>query len=340
MNKRRFCRFLMAIFAGFSILLTTECSSERNDSYMVSNGAVWNTTYHITYRTDKDMNDSILKVFEDVSASVSAFNTGSLVSRFNRGDSIVADTHLRKVYERSVCINRESLGAFDPTVSPLINFWGFGYDNVANPDTSEIKEILKYVGMEKTAIRGGILTKTDPRLEFNFSAIAKGYGCDCIAEMFHRNGINDFIIEIGGEIVACGKSPRGGKWNVAIDRPVYSPANVVHDAQCVISLSNSAVATSGDYRNFRKTTSDTDNLSGIISHTIDAHTGYPVKSDLASVTIVADNCMDADAYATACLSMNPDEAEAMAKRLNLSAMFIYKDGSVWMTEKFENSVIK
>lgn len=313
----------MAFLSFFVILLLSySCSDHTN--YRETNGVVWNTTYRIIYNSSKDLNDSILNTLNVVGKSLSVFDSTSIVSNINNNKSYSTDIHFRRVFERAKQINKLSYGAFDPTIAPLINAWGFGYKN-AFPDTIHIDSILQYVGINKCFIHKDSLIKNDSRITFNFSAIAKGYGCDMVAEMFIRNSVSDFIIEIGGEVVAHGNSPRGGKWNIAIEHPDYTQNR---SAQLIISLSGSAMATSGNYRNYR-------NENGHrIAHTINPATGRPQQSDIVSATIVSEKCMDADAYATACMVLGSQKAKMMIHEQNLAAFLIFENDSTWASPKF------
>lgn len=200
---------------------------------------------------------------------------------------------------------------------------------------------MKYVGIEKTSIKDRRLIKTDARVEFNFSALAKGYGCDRVAALFERNGVNDYLIEIGGEIRLKGKNTKGEDWRISIDRPVFSNNDEIHDSQMILSLTDCAVATSGNYRNFKIVDGRR------VVHTIDRFTGKPALNDLLSATIIIPQeqnsalaspiitpCMLADAYATACMSMGSQRAKEMITKRGIAAMFILADGSIWKSPAF------
>ena len=305
-------------------------SCRQSDSYNSIDGVIWNTTYHITYNSDLNLTDSVIATLRDVGRSVSAFDSMSVVSKINRNEDVALDTHFLKVFSKSVEINSITDGAFDPTISPLINAWGFGYAQAA-ADTLAVDSLLQFVGLSKCRIDGDRLVKEDSRTTFNFSAIAKGYGCDCVAEMFRRNGINDFLIEIGGEIVASGRSPKGRAWNVAVQAP---SDNLRADAQIVVQFTDMAMATSGNYRNYRQENGRR------IAHTIDPVTGRPKQTDVVSATIVASDCMQADAYATACMVMGGQDARYMIETQGIAAFLILDDGSTWSSTAFSKFTTK
>lgn len=291
---------------------------------------VWNTVYNITYRGPESLQDSIMPVLDSVSKSASAFDSLSLVSRINRGEELPLDDILRRLYLASVDINRHSGGKFDPTVGPLVTAWGFGKGHTPTADTLNIPTLLKYVGISKTRLgEGDRLIKDDPRIEFNFSAIAKGLGCDAVAEMLERNGVTDYLIEIGGEIRSSGHSPRGDRWRVQIDAPVASADSVIHESQCIVTLGDIGIATSGNYRNFHQENGRR------FGHTINPLTGRPATTDVASATVAAPTTMEADGYATAIMAMGSRDARRMVDSLRLAAYVVTTDGKVWVSNSFK-----
>lgn len=276
-------------------------------SYKTCNGAVWGTVYNITYNSLENLDDSIRFTMECVNQSLSPFNDSSVISRINRGENIVADTMFRRAFTLSQDINRRSHGKFDPTVAPLVNLWGFGYRNYDKLPTHDmIDSTLASVGIDRCRLLpDGTISKPCRDTEFNFSAIAKGLGCDMIAEMLSRNGCNDFMIEIGGEITVKGVNRHRKPWRIMIDAPVDNGASISHNRLATITQGDGGIATSGNYRNFRHSE------SGKIWHTIDPHTGYPAKTAILSATVIAPCAAEADALATACLAMSPDSAITM-----------------------------
>lgn len=298
----------------------------KKSGYQRVEGMIWNTIYHITYKGPSELQDSILPVLNEVGKSLSVFDRNSLVSQLNEADSIMTDGHLQKIYETSVKINRLSKGNFDPTVSPLVDAWGFGIGHTPTADTLAIDSILNFIGIEKTGMREGYIYKNDPRIRFNFSAIAKGYGCDAVGEMFRRNGVNDYMVEIGGELTLRGKSPSGKDWKIAIDAPVENAAPG-EEAAMVISLTDAGVATSGNYRNYRE------EEGRKTAHTISPVTGRPFFSEILSATVVAPTCMEADGIATACMAGTLSEAMQLLEDTKTEGVLILGD-TVIMTKGF------
>ncbi len=310
-------------------IILPSCLSE---SYVKEQGMIWNTTYHITFKGPSELGDSVLAVLEDVGKSLNVFNKTSLVSRANEADSTIIDRHFKRVYQASMNMNSASNGMFDPTLSPLITAWGFGPGHEISPDTLAIDSILDFVGIGKTRLKGDMLVKEDRRIQFNFSAIAKGYGCDAVADMLVRNGVTDYMVEIGGEIATGGHSPKGGPWRISVDKPIETDSTEIHDSALVIELTNAGIATSGNYRNFRKDRGKT------FGHTISPMSGRPVATDVVSATVVANSAMEADAAATACMAAGSSVAREILQKLHIEGMLILSDSTVWMSPGFKSIV--
>ena len=294
----------------------------KHPVYRQDSGMVWHTTYHITYESDKQLSDSILSVFNEVSRSLNVFDNSSLVSRVNMADSVKVDSHFSSVYAMATKINGLSDGAFDPTLGPLIDAWGFGRGHSATSDTLRIDSILKYTGIGKTKIENGCLIKNDKRISFNFSAIAKGYGCDMVAAMFERNGVQNYLVEVGGEIRCKGKNPKGQKWKISIDKPIRTDT-INHDSQCIVELTSGGLATSGNYRNY------TPGSTPGTGHTISSRSGRPVETDILSATVIAQSAMEADALATSMIALGSEKAQALSRRLGYPVLLVLSDMSVW-----------
>ncbi len=298
------------IVCVIAAILMLSCSCGRGRVWEQS-GMVWNTTYHITWTSANDCSDSILPVMKQVEMSLSPFNAGSDISAINRSESMTVDRHIIKVFEKSQEINRASGGMFDPTVAPLVNLWGFGYGDKepAVPTDLSIDSALRLVGISQCQIAGGVMEKKSPGTQFNFSAITKGLGCDEVAAMLRRNGATDYMVEIGGELALGGLNRRGEPWRIQIDAPVNNDSSVTHRRLMVISVTDCGVATSGNYRNFRR-----DSEGRRFGHTISPVTGRSVETSTLSATVIAPTCMEADALATACMAMPATDALAMIER--------------------------
>ena len=269
------------------------------------------------------------------------FNPKSVISRINANDPTVEpNAMITELYKYSARINSESGGCLDPTVSPLVNAWGFGFKHGVVTDSATIDSIRQFVGFDKTHITAdGRIEKTDPRVVIDFSSIAKGFACDELARLFMRNGVENFIIEIGGEIFAHGCNRQGKPWHISIDSPIDQADSVIHQSAMVISLSNHGVATSGNYRNYKIVDGKR------VSHIINPATGYPEQSSLLSATIVAPTAAEADAYATAFMVMGLDKAKkVLDKHPELMAYLIYSDHQgqlqVWYSPSMKGKILK
>lgn len=288
-------------------LLLAACGQR---GYRNCDGVVWHTTYHIVYNSDRCLDDSIVDVFAKVDNSLSVFNPGSTVSRVNDSDTIAeTDDMFRQIMTISKQANELTAGYFDPTVGPLVNLWGFGHSKNAlkHPDQSEIDRALATIGINRCEITpASQVKKPHHDTEFNFSAVAKGFGCDQVAEMLARNGCSDYMVEIGGEIALSGVNPKGQPWRIMIDAPIESDSAIVHRPQRLIEpqrfIGNKCgIATSGNYRNYR-----TDSTGVKTWHTISPLTGMPAITQTLSATVLAADCATADALATGCMAMPTD----------------------------------
>jgi thiamine biosynthesis lipoprotein len=290
---------------------------------MTLSGPTMGTTYNITYldKENRDLQesvDSLLKVFN---LDLSTYIPESELSKFNAGDTLdYSLPYLYPVLKASKKIYENTNGAFDPTVGPLVNIWGFGPYGPELKDSVDIKELLKNVGFTKVDFDEKQVRKKLHGIYLDFSAIAKGYGSDVVASYLSSKGIENFLVEIGGEVMARGVNDKGELWKLGINRPeeTANPTDLIG----IIALQDRGMATSGNYRNYYVRDSVR------ISHTINPATGYPVQHSLLSATVVAKDCMTADAYATAMMVLGKDEAIALDERLEeIEVFLIYDDGT-------------
>ena len=313
---RRYAAILIALGVTLAVMF---CGKERKRFYS-HEGVVWTTDYHITYEASHDLGDSIQLILGNLDMSVSPYNKASLISALNENTTWRVDEHIRRLLVTSRTGNRESGDAFDPTVMPLVNAWGFGYKSGTLPSRAQLDSILQFVGMDKVALHGDTLVKSDPRVMLDFSSIAKGMACDEIGRMLARNGASNWLVEIGGEVMASGVNKRGMPWQVSVDMPSDQQDTVSHESALVIALDSAAVATSGNYRKWRNEGGNK------ISHIIDPKTGDSRVGTLLSVTVIARDCMTADAWATACMVMGEHAVkETTERRSDLGVMTIAAD---------------
>ncbi|MCM1071777.1 MAG: FAD:protein FMN transferase [Alistipes timonensis] len=305
------------------------------DRWQTCEGSVWNTTFSIKYRFDRDLSDSIAAVMREVELSLSPFNPGSRISKINRGEAMRADSLILRVFDISTRVCEASEGRFDPTVSPLVNLWGFGYekrgrrDDFAAPSRESVDSALALVGLLDCRIDSSLnMVKKSAGTTFNFSAVTKGFGCDRVGEMLRRNGVEDYLVEIGGELALAGRNQRGGEWRVQIDAPVVD-AGAGHTPMLTIALTDRGVASSGNYRNFR-----TDSLGNRYGHTIDPVSGFPCQSDVVAATVVAPDCATADALATACMASGREGAlRAVGSIAGAEALLVVASGDSLAIER-------
>ena len=236
--------------------------------------------------------DSLLA---SIDASLSTYDTTSLISSFNRGDTILADRLFQEMLSFSQAINIETNGAFDPTIGPLIKAWGWDFSKAEEMDSLKVDSLLQIKGFDKISITNETAYLKDPRAKLNFNAIAQGYSVDLMADLIESKGINNYYIELGGELKVKGLKLDSSLWRIGIDRPEEN--NTERDLVAVINLENKALATSGNYRKFY----EKDGMK--YSHTIDPSSGYPVSHSLLSATVISNDCYRADALATAFMVM-------------------------------------
>ncbi len=317
------------VLLALTIAAAALISCNNDGIYRTDEGAIWATQYHIKYKAPRPMTDSIISTLRRVEMSVSAFNDSSIVSRINRNEPVTADSLFVKVFTGSQTVNRLSRGAFDPTLSPLIELWGFGRNRhlTAAPSDSLVRQTMGYVGIAECSIgTKHEIKKKHPLTQFNFSAIAKGLACDEVGRMMQRNGITDYMIEIGGEVALHGLNERGGKWRLSVDAPVTDASDpAAHHRLAMIDVTSCGVATSGNYRNYHEVKGKT------VGHTINPVTGYPTDNGCLSATVIAPDCMMADALATSCMVMNPDSALTMIERLPDTEVLMVMAGTPYKT---------
>lgn len=316
-DKKSFNRISKLVLLFSLLLLFTRCSQKE---YLTLDGFTQGTTYHIVYSNDigYPLDSLISSILTDVDNSLSVYNQESLISRINRGEEIKPDSLIRIVYERSLEIYHLSDGLFDVSASPLFNIWGFGFSNRSVITKEVIDSALRLTGMEKIRLENGYFIKELPGVTMNFNAIAKGYTCDLIAGEFNKLGVENYIVEIGGEIACKGKNPYGKKWSVGIDKP--QEGNIIQGAhiQDILLLSEGGLATSGNYRKYYEEGDQ------IYSHTINPKTGYPVRHNLLSATVLAKDAMSADAYATWFMVAGLEKAvEVLEKKNDIEGYLIY-----------------
>lgn len=333
----------MKIKSGIHIAITALAiflfSCNQRPPYQENQGTIFNTVYHIKYTHKRSLQSEIEKELLRFDASLNPFNKHSVIYKVNENIPVELDSFFTVVFNKAKEISKNTGGKFDITVSPLINAWGFGFKNMDNITPEIIDSLKSFVGYDKIWIdKEGKIQKSDKRVQINASAIAKGYAVDVIANLLKSYGIENYMVEIGGEVITKGVNDKGECWHIGIEKPMDDASGMQHQLETVIAICDRAMATSGNYRNYYVKEGKK------YAHTIDPQTGYPLQQDLLSATVIADDCMTADAYATAFMALGTEKSKELAKRIpNLFYYFIYSksDGTLGITysDGFENFFI-
>jgi thiamine biosynthesis lipoprotein len=322
-KKTLFTLFLFALAAFFLFY-----EFPKDKEYQHRDGFIFGTVYSVTYSNpeSKDLSAAITRALDDVNNSLSMFNKQSTIAKVNNNEVVQLDSLFLTVWNVGQEVSRSTDGAFDMTVAPLVDLWGFGLKNREIVTDAEVDSLRQYVGYDLVQLEDGLLRKTYPQMRIDAGAIAKGYACDVVADTLEAYGCTDFCIEIGGELVVKGHNSKGVNWHIAINKPVEDSTCVNSEIQEVVELTNCGMATSGNYRNYYE-------LDGKrYSHTIDPRSGYPVRHNLLSATIVAPDCMTADAWATACMVAGLDKAkEWIEANDDLKGYLIYEENGKMIT---------
>ncbi len=307
--------FLVLLIIGTVLIIR----QQQSEPYQHNKGFVFGTIYNVTYQSSEDLQAEIEAEMKKVDLEFSMYNDSSTVARINRGEMVKGSAMFDELFQLSQTINKETDGAFDITVAPLVNAWGFGFKHEQMPTPQQVDSLLKI------------------RDQLDFSAIAKGFGSDVVARLLRSHGIQNFMVEIGGEVVTQGISDKRLPWKIGVTKPTDDSLSVSGELQTVLNVTDIAMATSGNYRKFyykggRK-----------YAHTIDPKTGYPVQHSLLSATVLAKDCAVADAYATAFMVLGMDRAkEVLGRHPELMAYFIFAtpEGGldVWFSPSMKDKI--
>ena len=340
------------------LLFITGCSTSPELHLLT--GEAQGTTYTIKYTGDSVISPQMVdSVLESMDIEMNSWRTDSRISAinsFDRTDTVYAFYDNSKIWsvlwDMSWEINQQSYGAFDPTVMPLVELWGFGLSNIQKVDSAKVDSVMSFIGFRTdlidldevendTAYIESHIIKGDPRSQLDFNAIAQGYTVDMLYDLLIENGAKNSMIELGGEVRCTGVNERGELWKIAVDKPVASGHNN-REFQAIIPVKDASICTSGNYRKFVE-------VAGVKrSHSIDPRSGYPVEHNLLSVTIKATEASIADAYATACMVLGPEEGRffieeqiSSAPQYNIEALFIMgsEEGyEFWVSPGWEDVV--
>ncbi|MCK3684334.1 FAD:protein FMN transferase [Maribellus sp. YY47] len=307
--------------------------------YIANNGTVYGTYYSIKYESPdgSDLQEKIDEEFHRLTLIFSHYEKASTISKVNRNEAVTLEPEFINCFNKAEEISVITNGAFDITAAPLINAWGFGPEH-RQKMTQEVVDSLKaLIGYQKIRIVDGKIEKDIPEIQLNMSAIAKGYTCDLIGEFLAKHGCLNYMVDIGGEVVAKGNNDKGRTWTIGIREPSEDPFR--NDLNAAIRLPDRALATSGNYLNFYEENGKK------YAHTIDPSSGYPVQHSVLSSTVLANDCMTADAFATAFMVLGKDAGIEVASKVpGLEIYFIYADdqgeNKVYMSEGFSQYMAK
>lgn len=327
--------FLTFLIIGTILII----KHQHNMPYQHNRGSVFGTFYNITYQCDNDLQKEIEAELKKVDQALSMFNQESIISKINRNEKVELNEMFLQVINLAQKVSQDTDGAFDITVAPLVNAWGFGFKTGAKPSGVSIDSLMNTVGYKKISLKGRQLIKENKNTMLDCSAIAKGYGSDVVAAFLRKRGIENYMVEIGGEVVTQGISEKRVPWRIGVTKPTDDSLNVENELQTVLNVTNKSMATSGNYRNFYYKDGKK------YAHTIDPKTGYPVQHSLLSATVLADNCATADAYATSFMVMGIEKAKGVLERHpELMAYFIYTDKNgnlaVWYSPTMKNKILE
>jgi thiamine biosynthesis lipoprotein len=314
--------------------------SGNGSFYSNIQGTAEGTSYNITYQDseNRDFQPRIEALLADFEKSLSVYDNESVISRINRNEDVETDACFTTVFTRAKEISARTEGSFDISAEPLFRAWGFSSQEKCPPDKEQIEELKKYIGMDKVRIEGNRVLKEHPNIVLNVNAIAKGYSADIVASFLEQHGCSDYLVEIGGEIRVKGENTQGEAWRIGIDRPSENNLIPGQALQVILQITDKGIATSGNYRQFYIEDGQK------ITHTINPVTGYPAKHNLLSVTVVADDALTADAYATAFMVAGLDKAlEWMDECPELDAVFICdEDGEykAYCTPALEDKILQ
>ncbi|TRX70879.1 FAD:protein FMN transferase [Carboxylicivirga sp. M1479] len=300
------------------LLVTVVISAcQPKKKFQRNEGLIFGTIYHMTYEAPQDLSDTIQSTLNAFDWSMSTYKEESVISKLNRNVSNETDIYFRQVFNKALEITKETSGAFDMTVAPLVNAWGFGFSKKDSLTDGGIDSIMTFVGMDMLQLNGTKLVKQKPEIMLDGSAIAKGFAVDVVADLLEAYDVDNYMVEIGGEMRVKGHNPKNTAWRVGIDQPIDDPEVLNRQLQEIIGISDLALATSGNYRNFYIKDGKK------YAHTISPFTGYPINHQLLGVSVLASDCMSADAYATAFMVLGYEQSIAIVeKNADLEAYFI------------------
>jgi thiamine biosynthesis lipoprotein len=327
--------FLVLLIVGTVLIIR----QQQSTPYQKNAGLIFGTTYSVTYQCGEDLQEEIEAELKKVDDEFSMFNSQSIVARLNNGEQPELSNDFIDVFKLARQVSEDTNGAFDITVAPLVNAWGFGFKHEQMPSKEQVDSLRELISYRYVTLKDKTITMQKPGMMLDFSAIAKGYGVDVVARLLERHDIKNYMVEIGGEITTRGINPERVPWRIGVNKPSEDALNENHELQTILNVTDKSMATSGNYRNFY--------VKGgkKYAHTIDPKTGYPVQHSLLSATVLTDRCAKADAYATSFMVLGMDGAKKILERhKELMAYLIYTDNkgnlSVWYSPSLKDKIVK
>ena len=327
--------FLALLIVGTILIIRQQHATP----YQKNTGLIFGTTYSVIYQYSEDLQGEIEQELRKVDDEFSMFNSQSVVAQINIGEKPKLSSNFKNVFKLARQVSDDTHGAFDITVAPLVNAWGFGFKHEQMPTKQQVDSLMQLIGMQYVELKDDIITMKKKGMMLDFSAIAKGYGVDVIARLLEHHGIKNFMVEIGGEITTSGINPERVPWKIGVNKPNEDALNESHELQTILNVTDKSMATSGNYRNFY--------IKGgkKYAHTIDPKTGYPVQHTLLSATVLTDRCAKADAYATSFMVMGMEGTkQILESHKDLMAYLIYTDNkgnlAVWYSPSLKDKIVK
>ena len=336
MNKKKLIwqiPFLLLLIIGTVVIL------KKQPPFRTNEGMVFGTVYKITYQHADDLQNDIKQALMEVDNSLSPYNPNSIITRINHNEDTVLNEHFTHVFTLAEKISQETDGAFDITVAPLVNAWGFGFKHSIDIEPNVIDSLKSFVGYQKVRLENGKVVKDDKRVMLDCSAIAKGYGVDRVARLLDQKGVQHYMVDIGGEVVVKGKNPRMKTWRIGINKPIEDSLSINQELQTILEVTGVGMATSGNYRKFYYKDGKR------YAHTIDPREGIPVQHNILSATVIAPDCTTADAYATAFMVMGLEQAKTFCEEHPELNAYLICDGEgdgyeIYYTPGLESFIVK
>lgn len=324
---------------ALSVFTIVSCQNSPS-KYIYNKGMVYGTIYSITYESPNgiDLQEKITEKFNEYNRMFSTYDKESIISKINKNEPVELSNEFIICYEKAVEVSKITNGAFDITAGAMVNAWGFGPEEKKKMTQEKVDSLIEITGFQKIKLENGQIIKENPNIKIDMSAIAKGYTSDLIANFLAENGCKNYMVEIGGEVAAKGINERGKTWTIGINKPDENDILGSTGLQAKVKLTDHGLATSGNYRNFYVEDGKK------YAHTIDPKTGYPVQHSILSSTVVANDCMTADAFATAFMVLGLDSSIEIARNeTEIEVFFIYADeqgnNQVYMSDGFGEYII-